>query len=202
FGAHGGAPFLVTELLEGETLRHRLRSGPLALPKAVEYAQQAAQGLAAAHDKGIVHPDLTPENLFLTKNGVVKILDFGLPKLSAPVGSEDTTVTAMTDAGVVLGTVGYMAPEQAAVRSAGFQADQFSLGAIMYEMITGRRAFARASGAETLAAIIREEPEPIGSLAPSAPVPVRWLIERCLAKEPENRYARPPALMPDLQEIP
>src|ERR1051325_4038422 len=200
-GIHNGSPFLVTELLQGETFRERLRSGPILSARMVEYALQAAQGLAAAHDKGIVHRDLKPENLFLTKDGVVKILDFGLAKLSDPVGPEETTVTAMTGAGVVLGTIGYMAPEQAAGRPAGFQADQFSLGTIIYEMITGRRAFARATGVETLPAFLLEEPEPVTSLMPGAPIPICWLIERCLAKEPQDRYAATRDLVHDLQQI-
>jgi serine/threonine protein kinase len=201
FGLHDGAPYLVAELLVGQTLRERLRSGPLPLAKAAEYVHQAAQGLAAAHDKGIVHRDLKPENLFVTKDGVLKILDFGLAKLHESIGPEESTATALTDAGVILGTVGYMAPEQAAGRVAGFQADQFSLGAILYEMVTGRRAFSRASIPETLAAIIREEPEPVAVLTPGAPAPLRWLIERCLAKDSESRYASTRDLVRELQQI-
>ncbi len=200
-GSHDGAPFLVSELLEGETLRERLLSGPVPLPKVADYAVQAARGLAAAHDKGIVHRDLKPENLFLTKDGVLKILDFGLAKLTEPAGADGATATALTDTGVIMGTVGYMSPEQAAGRPADFRSDQFSLGVILYEMVTGRRAFMRSSAAEILAAIIREEPEAVASLNPQAPPALRWLIERCLAKEPEERYASTRDLARDLEQL-
>ncbi|MBI3470688.1 MAG: protein kinase [Candidatus Solibacter usitatus] len=207
-GAHDGAPYLVTELLEGETLRERLRSGaPIPVSSAIDYAFQTASGLAAAHDKGIVHRDLKPENLFLTNDGHVKILDFGLAKLTQPPteGSADAadvpTETGYTEAGMILGTVGYMSPEQASGRPVDFRSDQFAFGAILYELATKKRAFQRATAPETLAAIIREEPEPISSINSQFPSPFRWLIERCLAKDPIDRYASSRDLACDLGTI-
>ena len=164
-GEQEGVPYIVSELLEGETLRDRLRAGPLPVRKAVEFAVQTANGLASAHDKGIVHRDLKPENLFLTNDGRVKILDFGLAKLTrpdegAPAG-EQATVTAGTGAGMVLGTVGYMSPEQVRAQTVDARTDIFSLGAILYEMVTGTRAFQGETPADTMSAILREEPPPL-----------------------------------------
>jgi serine/threonine protein kinase len=152
-GDYEGAPYLVTELLEGETLRERLRAGAIPPRKAVDYALQAAHGLAAAHDKAVVHRDLKPENLFVTKDGVVKILDFGLALQEAVTDSGDTrspTLTRETGPGVVLGTVGYMSPEQARGETADHRSDIFALGAVLYEMLTGRRAFHGETAVETL----------------------------------------------------
>jgi eukaryotic-like serine/threonine-protein kinase len=146
FGSFEGAPYLVSELLEGGTLRQQLAHGPMPIRKAIEYGAQIARGLAAAHEKGIVHRDLKPENLFVTKDGRVKILDFGLAKLTParPVPDDlDTTVNLATDPGMVMGTVGYMSPEQVRGRAADHRADIFALGAILYEMLAGKRAFAR-----------------------------------------------------------
>ena len=162
-GTHDGAPFLVSELLEGESLRERLRAGALPVRKAVEIAAQIARGLAAAHEKGIVHRDLKPENVFLTKDGRVKILDFGLAKLIHPETSQSKlaaapTQGASTDAGMVLGTVGYMSPEQVRGLPADFRSDIFALGAILYEMLAGKRAFQRDSAADTMSAILRDDP--------------------------------------------
>ncbi|MDQ2979699.1 MAG: serine/threonine protein kinase, partial [Acidobacteriota bacterium] len=161
-GTQDGAPYVVSELLEGETLRERLSSGALTSRRAVDYATQIARGLAAAHEKGIVHRDLKPENLFVTKDGRVKILDFGLAKLTRPeMGGPATkapTQTAGTEPGVILGTVGYMSPEQVRGEAADQISDIFSLGAVLYEMLTGRRAFRGASAIETLNAILKEEP--------------------------------------------
>ena len=153
-----GAPYVVTELLEGETLRARLATGALSPRKATEYAIQIAQGLAAAHDKGIVHRDLKPENLFVTEDGRVKILDFGLAKLIQPessAGQQTSIPTASlgTEPGVVMGTVGYMSPEQVKGQSADHRSDIFSFGAILYEMLSGRRAFRGDSAVETMSAI-------------------------------------------------
>src|SRR5215467_6264621 len=164
FGSHDGAPYIVTELLEGETLRARLSTGAIPARKAIDYAVQIARGLAAAHEKGIVHRDLKPENVFLTRDGRVKILDFGLAKLTAPEGinqTEGETVSLATDPNVVMGTVGYMSPEQVRAQPADHRSDIFSCGAMLYEMLTGKRAFHRTSSVETMSAILREEPEEI-----------------------------------------
>jgi hypothetical protein len=192
-GSHDGAPYLVAELLEGETLRERLETGPLPPRRAVELAEQVAHGLAAAHEKGIVHRDLKPENLFVTRDGRVKILDFGLAKLSsAPEAPADRTITPSQDLrtaeGVVLGTAGYMSPEQVRGRSADHRADTFAFGAILYEMLTGSRAFARETGAETMTAILRDEPPKLA--APGLPVPAALdrIVRHCLEKSPEQRF--------------
>src|SRR5512143_3586363 len=163
-GSHGGAPYVVTELLEGETLRGALAGGHLSARKAIDHAVQLAQGLAAAHEKGIVHRDLKPENVFVTKDGRVKILDFGLAKLThAEEGSGGSltglqTATAATEPGVVMGTMGYMAPEQVRGKSADARSDIFAFGAILYEMLSGKRAFHGDSAADTMSAILREDP--------------------------------------------
>ena len=154
------APYLVTELLQGQTLRERLRQGDIPVRKAVEFALQTARGLAAAHYRGIVHRDLKPENLFLTRDGVVKILDFGLAKLIVPeVRSETSAATAsFTEVGVVVGTAGYMSPEQVRAQVVDQRSDTFSLGAILYEMLSGKRAFEGKTAADTMSAILKEEP--------------------------------------------
>ncbi len=197
---------LVMELIEGETLRARLAGGAPAMKKVLAWAAQIADGLAKAHESGIVHRDLKPENAMVTKDGTVKILDFGLAKLTGPAAgsgelTQTPTVSALTEAGVVLGTVVYMSPEQARGEPVDFRSDQFSFGTILYEMLTGRRAFARASAPETMAAIIREDPEPLATAAPAAPVPLRWIVERCLAKDPDERYASTRDLARDLARL-
>src|SRR5438445_1564634 len=161
-GTHDGAPYIVSELLEGETLRERMAGAALPQRKAIDYALQSAHGLAAAHEKGIVHRDLKPENLFVTKDGRVKILDFGLAKLIHPEerGAQTglPTATAGTEPGVVLGTIGYMSPEQVRGQAADVRSDIFSFGAILYEMLLGQRAFSGASAADTMSAILMKEP--------------------------------------------
>ncbi|HEV8428106.1 MAG TPA: serine/threonine-protein kinase, partial [Pyrinomonadaceae bacterium] len=156
-GAHDGSPYVVSELLEGETLRHRIAGTPLGQRRAVEYALQIANGLAAAHEKGIIHRDLKPDNIFVTSDGRVKILDFGLAKLTQGDGDQPQTEIPTrrvdTDPGVVMGTVGYMSPEQLKGRAIDQRSDIFSFGAILYEMLSGRRAFHRESAAETMSAI-------------------------------------------------
>jgi len=191
-GTHDGTCYAVTELLEGETLRTRLAGGALPARKATDYAAQAARGLAAAHDKGIVHRDLKPENLFVTKDGRVKVLDFGLARQQGPAdGAEDTrspTLARPTDAGSVLGTVGYMSPEQVRGESVDTRSDIFSLGCVLYEMLAGKRAFLRDTAAETMTAILREDPpELAGSGARVSPALER-VIRRCLEKKPGERF--------------
>ncbi|HEY6065457.1 MAG TPA: protein kinase, partial [Thermoanaerobaculia bacterium] len=171
----------------------------------LDIAVQTAEGLAKAHTAGIVHRDLKPENLMLSKDGYVKILDFGLAKLTETVSQDmtglPTVVGTATEPGTVMGTAGYMSPEQASGQPVDFRSDQFTLGTILYEMATGKRAFHRKTGAETLVAIMREEPESLGQLAPSAPAPVRWIVERLLAKDPEERYASTKDLARDLESV-
>src|SRR6202521_4979098 len=180
-GTENQAPYVVTELLSGETLRARLAGGPLSSRKAIDYALQIAHGLSAAHEKGIVHRDLKPENLFLTKDGRVKILDFGLAKLThAEEGSGPQTnlptANAGTEPGVVLGTLGYMSPEQVRGRPADARSDIFSFGAILYEMLAGRRAFRGDSAADTMSAILKEDPPALDDVA------LDRVVRRCLEK--------------------
>jgi eukaryotic-like serine/threonine-protein kinase len=201
-----GIVYIAMELVEGKTLRELVASGePVPTKKLLDVAVQAAEGLAKAHGAGIVHRDLKPENLIVSKDGYLKILDFGLAKLTEPVSQDasvlPTAVASPTQPGTVMGTAGYMSPEQASGQAVDFRSDQFTLGAILYEMATGKRAFQRKTGAETLVAIIREEPEPISQLAPKAPAPVRWIVERCLAKDPEERYASTKDLARDLRSV-
>jgi hypothetical protein len=192
-GSHEGAPYLVTELLEGETLRERLASGPVPARRAVAIAAEIASGLAAAHDKGIVHRDLKPDNVFITRGGRVKILDFGLAKVTAPVGVDteaDTLVSPPrvdTSPGMLLGTVGYMSPEQVRSREADARSDVFSLGAVLFEMLWGRRAFSGGSRVEVMSAILREDP--LADPAPAGvPPAVVGVVRRCLEKEPSERF--------------
>jgi roadblock/LC7 domain-containing protein len=197
---------LIMELIEGQTLRKVLAGGALPLRKLLVYAAQIADGLAKAHGSGIVHRDLKPENVMVTKDGGVKILDFGLAKLAQPSNesgelTQSPTVSAVTSAGVVLGTVPYLSPEQARGEPVDFRSDQFSFGSMLYEMATGKRAFARASAPETMAAVIRDEPEPLVTAAPDTPVPLRWIVERCLAKDPDERYAATRDLARDLARL-
>ncbi len=192
-GSEGGVSYIAMERVEGATLRELLVGGALPMRRLFQIAPQIAEGLSKAHEAGIVHRDLKPENVMVTKDGLVKILDFGLAKLSSRMsgsgeGSELPTMTGTTP-GVVVGTVGYMSPEQASGMQLDFRSDQFSLGSILYEMTTGRRAFQKKTAIDTLAAILNEEPEAIAKINPQAPAPLRWIVERCLSKEPENRYA-------------
>jgi len=192
-GAHDGAPFVVSELLEGDTLRARLKGGALPPRKALEYSVQIARGLAAAHAKGIVHRDLKPENLFVTRDGHVKILDFGLAKLvhgeQAPGGAADSLMsTAMTDVGRVMGTVGYMAPEQVRGEPVDHRADIFALGCVLYEMIAGSAPFHRDSAVESMAAIVRDElPALPREIATGMPA-LAAVLRRCVEKSPDERF--------------
>jgi Tol biopolymer transport system component len=190
-GAHDGAPFLVSEFLEGQTLREKLESGPLPVRRAIEYALGIAQGLAAAHEKGIVHRDLKPENVFVTRDGRVKVLDFGLAKLVRPEESHETVVTLTSPAtlpGVVMGTVGYMSPEQVRGEPIDARSDIFSFGAVLYEMLTGKRAFKRETSAETMAAILREEPPELNDAGWQGPLALQRILVRCLEKNVERRF--------------
>ena len=187
-GAHDGRPYVVFELLEGETLHQRLRTGPLPLRSAVETAVQACRGLQAAHARGILHRDLKPENLFLTSDGFVKILDFGLAKLTRGDGAEAGTGRTQTVAGVVMGTPAYLSPEQARGGEADPRSDLFALGAILYEALSGRRAFSGATAAETISAILHEDPPPVRTASGPLPGPVERVVRRCLAKEPGERF--------------
>ena len=193
-GSHDGAPYLVEELLEGESLRDRLRAGALPVRTAVDLAVQMAHGLAAAHEKGIVHRDLKPENLFVTRDGHVKILDFGLAKLverpPGPAGAADASTRAdQTRAGMVLGTVGYMAPEQARGQAVDHRADIFALGCVLYEMLSGKRAFAGATAADTLTAILSKDPAPLSGVGVSLPAGLQGIVRRSLEKRPEDRFS-------------
>ncbi len=191
-GEENGVPFAVAELLEGETLRALLLRGPVPVRRALEITCAVAEGLAAAHAKGIVHRDVKPENVFLTKDGHAKVLDFGLAQHDTAFDSEDDSrspaLFVITEVGAVVGTVAYMSPEQARGLPVDHRSDQFSLGAVLYEMLSGKRAFRADTPADVLTAIIRDEPEPINDLNPSVPVPVRLLLERLLAKDPAERW--------------
>jgi Tol biopolymer transport system component len=204
-GSHEGAPYIVTELLEGETLRARLAGGALPTRKAIDYAVQIAHGLAAAHEKGIVHRDLKPENLFVTKDGRVKILDFGLAKLTQLEGKGPQTgaptATAGTEPGVVLGTLGYMSPEQVKGRTADPRSDLFSFGAILYEMLSGKRAFHRGSAAETMSAILKEEPPDLSATSQSVQPGLERIVRHCLEKSPEERFYSAHDLAFDLEAL-
>jgi Tol biopolymer transport system component len=192
-GLHNGTPYIVSELLDGESVRDRLRSGALPVRKAVEYAVQVARGLAVAHDKGIVHRDLKPENVFVTGDGHVKILDFGLAKLtqtdvaSSSAGSEMPTAH-LTDPGLVLGTVGYMAPEQVRGLQADHRSDIFAFGALLYEMLSGQRAFRRDTSIDTMTAILREDPPDLPLADRRIPPALGRIVDRCLEKAPAARF--------------
>ncbi|HUS18657.1 MAG TPA: protein kinase [Terriglobales bacterium] len=196
-GKSGEAPFLVAELLEGETLGHRLLSGPLPQRKAVETAAQVARGLAAAHEKGIVHRDLKPDNVFLTQDGRVKILDFGLAKnvrseafsVAASMATVDSpAVASPTAEGQVLGTVGYMSPEQVRGKAADHRSDIFSFGAILYEMLSGKRAFKKDSGVETMSAILNEDPPELTETNRNIAPGLERIVRHCLEKTPAQRF--------------
>lgn len=204
-GEQQGAPYVVSELLEGETLRERLRNGPLSIRKAIDYALQVARGLAAAHEKGIVHRDLKPENLFLTEDGRVKILDFGLAKLTRPeasAGDDDApTVHAVTEPGLVMGTAGYMSPEQVRGKPADSRSDIFSFGAILYEMISGKRAFHGDTAADTMSAILKEEAPELSETARNVPPGLDRIVRHCLEKSPAQRFHSAGDLAFDLEAL-
>ncbi len=190
-GTIEGSPYVVSELLEGETLRERLRSGSIAVRKTLDYALQIAQGLAAAHEKGIIHRDLKPENLFVTKDGRVKILDFGLAKLTQAEPGTDTslpTATHGTEAGLVMGTAGYMSPEQVRGVALDPRSDIFSFGAILYEMLSGKRAFHGDTAADTMSAILKEDPPDLNETNRNVSPALERVVQHCLEKNPEQRF--------------
>jgi serine/threonine protein kinase len=191
-GTHEGAPYIVSELLEGETLRERMAGGALPQRKAIDYALQIAKGLAAAHDKGIVHRDIKPDNIFITDDGRVKILDFGLAKLtsidSAASQTEVPTRKVNTDPGTVMGTMGYISPEQLKGQPADHRSDIFSFGAILYEMLSGKRAFRGDSMAETMSAILREDPPDLSETNKTVSPALERVVRHCLEKNPAERF--------------
>ncbi len=202
-GHQEGIDFLVLEFIEGKTLRQLLDSSGLPMRKLIPIAVQIAAGLAKAHELGITHRDLKPENLMVSDE-TVKILDFGLAKLAMSgetVSEVSTTATLETESGTVLGTVAYMSPEQASGHAVDFRSDQFSFGVVLYEMATGKRPFQKKTQAQTLLAIVQEEPEPMASLNPEVPPPLWWVVERCLAKDAERRYFSTRDLARDLVAI-
>jgi len=204
-GEQQGAPYVVSELLEGETLRERLRNGPLSIRKAIDYSLQVARGLAAAHEKGIVHRDLKPENLFITEDGRVKILDFGLAKLTRPEitseGDDAPTVHAATEPGLVMGTAGYMSPEQVRGKPTDPRSDIFSFGAILYEMISGKRAFHGDTPADTMSAILKEETPELSETARNVPPGLDRIVRHCLEKVPSQRFHSAGDLAFDLEAL-
>ena len=190
-GVHDGAPFLVSEFLEGQTLRVKLASGPLPVRRAIEFARGIAEGLAAAHEKGIAHRDLKPENVFVTRDGRIKVLDFGLAKLIRPEENQEAALTLTSPAtlpGMVMGTVGYMSPEQVRGEPIDLRSDIFSFGAVLYEMLTGKRAFKRETSAETMTAILREEPQALSDAGWQGPPELQRILSRCLEKDVGRRF--------------
>ena len=187
FGSEGDLPYAVAELLHGSTLRTIMQAGPLPIARCVEIAGAVADGLAAAHAKGIIHRDVKPENIFITDDGQVKILDFGLARTD--VARDEPTFSIHTQPGMAVGTVGYMAPEQIRGRQAGPAADVFSLGCVLYEMLTGQGPFAADTHAETTAAVLRDVPAPPNELRSEVPEELAGTVMRCLAKDPSHRFA-------------
>jgi hypothetical protein len=203
-GTSDAGPYLVLEKIEGQSLRELLKAGPLPIRRILGLGVQIADGLAKAHEAGIVHRDLKPENVMVTADGFAKILDFGLAKLRPeldPDAIEAGTTLEKTVSGLILGTLGYLSPEQASGKPADYRADQFALGALLYEMAAGARPFRRDTVLESLTATIREEPEPLRAKRPDLPPPLGWLVERCLAKDPDDRYTSTKDLARDLADL-
>src|SRR5271156_44719 len=209
-GTYAGVPYLVSELLEGKTLAETVRRGPLPLRKAIEYGVQIAQGLAAAHEKGIIHRDLKPDNLFLTKDGRLKILDFGLAKLTQPdpgSSSHTSMPTAThgaahgTEAGLVMGTAGYMSPEQVRGMALDPRSDIFSYGAILYEMLSGKRAFHGDTPADTMSAILKEDPPELNETNRNVSPALERIVQHCLEKNPESRFHSASDIAFDLEHL-
>ena len=205
-GQEGATAYAVMELLEGATLRDELRGGPLPPRQATAYAVQSAEGLAAAHDKGVVHRDLKPENLFISRDGRLKILDFGLAREASDAGAprsetESPTLVRETDPGSVVGTVGYMSPEQVRGDVVDHRSDIFSLGCVLQEMLTGRRAFERATAAETMTAILREDPASLAETGRALAPALERIVSHCLEKKPEQRFQSARDLAFDLASV-
>ena len=201
-GIHADQPYVVMELIDGRPLSERLAEGRLPIRETVDIALQVGDALAAAHDAGVMHRDLKPQNIMLTSGGRAKIVDFGLSKIAdRPDGSHAETLHSdtLTAGHAVMGTVGYMAPEQVMAVAVDGRADQFALGCILYEMLTGRRAFRRESAVQTMTSIIEDEPPPLASLRPEVPLPVVSIVSRCLEKRPDQRYASTRDLAHDLR---
>src|SRR5437899_2016197 len=201
-GAQNGTHYLVSEFLEGQTLREKISGGPLPQRRVTEYALEIAKGLAAAHLKGIVHRDLKPDNIFLTADGRVKILDFGLARFKPPESNGEETITqTVTPEGTVMGTVGYISPEQVRGAAVGPGSDLFSLGCVLYEMIAGRRAFRGPTSAETLSAILRDAHVDLSVSGVRVPPELDRLISHCLEKSPEERFQSARDLAFDLKAM-
>ena len=201
-GRAESSPYLAMELIDGWTLRQLLDEGPLPVKKTLEIATQIANGLAKAHQAGIVHRDLKPENIMVSQDGFVKILDFGLAKLQGPLhGGGSHRDVSLTQVGLIIGTPDYMSPEQATEKPLDFRSDQFSAGLVFYEMLTRRRLFHRDTPIQTLSAIIQEEVLPLEGLDSRVPPPLRWAIERCLSKDPNERYSATAELARELKQI-
>src|SRR5437870_2180540 len=205
-GAQNGTHYLVSEFLEGQTLREKISGGPLPQRRVTEYALEIAKGLAAAHEKGIVHRDLKPDNIFLTKDGRVKILDFGLAKqssMASTVSEQSETMGAPTPTtpGTVLGTAGYMSPEQVRGQPLDARSDLFSFGAILYEMISGKRAFKGGSGVETMNAILKEDPPELSGSSLNLSPGLERIVRHCLEKEPAMRFQSARDLAFDLESL-
>ncbi len=203
-GKVNGTHYIAMELVSGETLRELLSSGPIPFRKAILIAAQVSDALAKAHEVGIVHRDLKPENLMISSDGAAKILDFGLAKLHTNgevLPDVSAAATPITGKGLLIGTIGYMSPEQANGAETDFRSDQFSFGSVVYEMITGCPAFEKRTAAETMAAILRDEPEDLASKMFQAPAPFTWILERCLAKDPKRRYSSTRDLARDLAAV-
>jgi tetratricopeptide (TPR) repeat protein/tRNA A-37 threonylcarbamoyl transferase component Bud32 len=204
-GADEGTPFIVMEYIDGRDLRSLIQEGPVPIRTVLDIATQIADGLAAAHERGIVHRDLKPENIMVTRDGYVKILDFGLAKITSPVGDSGENTLQMdlpgTNPGTILGTVGYMSPEQATGRRLDFRSDQFALGAILHELVTGKAAFEGETAIDTLSAILHAEPQPVTRINVRAPAQLSDIITRLLEKSAEDRYASPRDLARELRML-
>ncbi|MFN8009457.1 MAG: serine/threonine-protein kinase, partial [Terriglobia bacterium] len=188
-GSHEGLPYLVSELLEGESLRERLKRSKLNVQKSIDYARQIAAGLGAAHAKGITHRDIKPENLFITKDGRVKILDFGLAKItSAFPAAADGTLSLETSPGAVLGTMSYMSPEQVRGQVVDHRSDIFSFGCVLYEMLSGQRAFGGPTPADTMSSILHHDPPELTNIEGGLPPALDRVVRHCLEKNPEERF--------------
>ena len=203
-GRSDGQFYIVMELIDGVTLRHLLRRGLPPLKKVLQLGSQLADALAKAHDAGVVHCDLKPENVMVTADGHLKIVDFGLAKLAEPardIGPSDDSAATQSARGVLVGTVGYMSPEQVRGEPTDARADQFAFGAILYELVTGTRAFHRSTSVETLSMILNEDPAPALTVKQELPLPLIWTIERCLSKDPADRYASTRDLAREVQTL-